>query len=575
MPRDKSREKSREKSKEKRDKPSSSSSMNVKDMQGMVTKWASIPFAIVVVLCAGSAINLSGYFLELKDKLGFEPIHQEFIKWGVLFGYYGGFLAGPMVDAFNTTPSFVLSAFISCGGYIGLGFYTASDKVTTVNTIVIVCLIILVSFTSAVATIAAIATVIKNFSRNVGSMVASIMITYYLTAPWFDFTIRHGYFEDVEVKVNMIAMGVITFVVYILAAFIVDENEQSPELKRASSLSDRFGILIYAAIAGGFVAAIYFTCIVAEKYKVGVFFITLFILINFVALAFTISTLLGTIKNGDTRNVGEERVPPRKNFIQMFGDIRYYCLLFGTLIVVGTGSAFYYQAGDLAIAMGKDKELGAKVLKAFWLSKCATALGGGLIAAIFVRIINGWLFAAIAAFTGMVGFAFVFLGDRADIWFYIAGFLIGGAVGGWWVIVPQIILDDAGPKSYETLWGFALTMNVLGMFAFDRLFVLINGKEEPGSPSTCKGTSCYMAPYIIFAGLCMIAGILALVGLSNDEGTGGKGGERRSLRDNDANKRGRSSSKDTRGTKRDKSSGKDSSKKRSGSRPKSKPKTRT
>lgn len=567
MPKERSRSKSRDKPKEKKERSGDLDSKTVEDIQGMVTKWASIPFAIVVVLCAGSSLNLSAYFLDLKDKLGFEPIHQEFIKWGVLFGYYGGILAGPMVDAFNTTPSFVLSAFVSCGGYIGLGFYTASDKVNTVNTIVIVSLIILVAFTSAVATISAIATVIKNFSRNVGSMIASIMITYYLVAPWFDFTIRHGYFEDVEVKVNMIAMGVITFVVYILASFIVDENEQSPLLKKASAITDRIGILIYAAICGGFVAVVYLTCIVAEKFKLGVFLIALFILINFIALAFTISALLGQIGRGGTRNVDDEKLPPRKNFIQMFGDIRYYCLLFGTFIVVGTGTAFYVEAADLAVAMGKTPELGAKVLKAYWLSKCATALGGGLIAALFVRIINGWLFAAAAAFTGMVGFGMVFLGDRADIWFYIAGFLIGGAVGGWWVIVPQIILDDAGPKSYETLWGFTLTMNVLGMFAFDQFFNLINGKEEAGSPSSCKGTSCYMAPYLVFAGLCMIAGVLALVGLSNDEGTGGAGGERRSLRNNDANSRkGRSSSKDTRGTKKERSS----SKKSSGSRSKSK-----
>ena len=560
--------------KESKHKGSDFDSKTVQDIQGMVTKWASIPFAVIVVLCAGSSLNLSGYFLDLKDKLGFEPIHQEFVKWGVLFGYYGGILAGPMVDAFNTTPSFILSAIVSCGGFIGLGFYTASDKVNTVNTIVIVSLIILVAFTSAVATIAAIATVIKNFSRNVGSMIAAIMITYYLAAPWFDFTIRHGYFEDVEVKVNLIAMGVITFVVYILAAFIVDENEQSPMLKKASAITDRVGILIYAAICGGFVAVVYFTCIVAEKYKVGVFLIALFILINFIALAFTISALLGQINRKDTRNVGDEHVPPRKNFIQMFGDIRYYCLLFGTFIVVGTGSAFYVEAADLAVAMGKDAELGAKVLKAYWLSKCATALGGGLIAAIFVRVINGWLFASAAAFAGMVGFGFVFLGDRADIWFYLAGFLIGGAVGGWWVIVPQLILDDAGPKSFETLWGMTLTMNVLGMFAFDQFFVLINGKEEAGKPSTCTGTSCYMAPYMVFAGLCLVAGILALVGLSNDEGTGGAGGERRSLRQNDANsRRGRSASKDTRGTKGEKSSGRSKSKKRSGSRSKSKTRT--
>jgi hypothetical protein len=525
----------------------------------MVTKWASIPFAIVVVLCAGSAVNLSPYFLELKDQLGFEPIHQSFVKWGVIFGYFGGIIAGPFVDAFNTTPSFILAAFISGGGFVGLAFYTAAENVNTFNVIVIIVLLFVVSLSCAIATIAAIATVIKNFSRNVGAMITAIMITYFLCSPWFEFTIRHGYFEDIELKVNLIAMGVILFVIFIIAAFIVDENEQSPKLKRASALTDTMGILIYASICGGFIAAIYFTCIIAEEFKLGVFAHALFILINFVALAFTISALLGKISKSDTRNAGEEVVPPKKHFGQMLGDIRYYCLLIGTFFVVGAGTAFHIQAADLAIAMGKDEDLGAKVLKAYWLSMVLASLGGGLVAAIFNRFLNAWLFAAIAAFTGMVGYGFVFLGESSDIWFYISGFLIGTSVGGWWVIVPQIILDDAGPRSFESLWGVTITFNALGLLAADGLFVLVNGKEEAGSPSTCQGTSCFMIPYIVFAGVTMIAGILAIVGFSNDEGTGGSGGERRPLKDNDANKKsGKKSSR--------RSGSKKGSKSRSGSK---------
>jgi len=526
-----------------RDRDSDFDSKTVDDIQGMVTKWASIPFAIVVVLCAGSAINLGPYFLELKDQLGFEPIHQSFVKWGVIFGYYGGIIAGPFVDAFNTTPSFILAAIISGGGFVGLAFYTAAENVNTFNVIIIIVLLFVVSLACAIATIAAIATVIKNFSRNVGAMITAIMITYFICSPWFEFTIRHGYFEDIELRVNLIAMGVILFIIFLIAAFIVDENEQSPKLKRASALTDRVGILIYAIICGGFIAALYFTCIIAEDFKIGVFAHALFILINFVALAFTISALLGRISTGDTRNVGEEDVPPKKHFGQMLGDIRYYCLLFGTFAVVGSGTAFHIEAADLAVAMGKDEDLGAKVLKAYWLSMVISSLAGGLVAALFNSFINSWLFAAIAAFTGMVGYGFVFLGETSDIWFYISGFLIGTSVGGWWVIVPQIILDDAGPRSFESLWGVTITFNALGLLAADGLFVLINGKEEAGSPSDCQGTDCFMIPYIVFAAMTMIAGILALVGFSNDEGTGGSGGEKKPLRSNDPNKSGKKSSR--------------------------------
>lgn len=550
-------------------------SNTVDDMRGMITKWVSIPYGILVVLVAGGAVNLIPYFLALKDDLGLTPAEQEFIRWGVLFGYYGGILAGPLVDMIATTISFVIAAFIAGGGFIALAFFTESEDTSTFHTILIISLVLAVAFACAIATIAAIATIIKNFSRNVGSMVAAVMISYYILAPWFDLTIRHGYFEGVDLKKNMIASGIIHFVVYILAAFIVDENEQSRRLKRASAITDRLGVFIYAGIAGGFIAVIYFTCIIAEEFKAGIFLMALFILINFVALGFTIQALLGQINKSDTSNVEDEEIPPRKHFGEMLIDIRYWCLLFGTFFVVGSTGTYYMEAESVTAAMGKP-ELGAKALKALYLSEMATILGGGLLAAIFVRLINGWLFAAAAAFCGLAGFCLAFLAEGSDFWFYLSAFFIGVALGGWWVIVPQIIVDDAGPRSFESLWGLTLTVNVAGLFVFERFFYWINEKTEPSTPSDCVGSGCYMAPFLTMAGACMIGGILAIIAFMNDEGSGGAGGEKKPLRNSDANKSGRRTRDGKRekssGKRRDKSAGK--SKNREGSSKKSRSKSK-
>lgn len=544
----------------------------VEDLRGMISKWVSIPFGVLVIFVAGGAINLSDYFLGLKDQLGFEPIHQEFIRWGVLFGYYGGILAGPIVDALDTTISFVVTAILGCGGYIALAFYTDAGTVGTMNAIVIVCLVLFVAFNSAIASICAITTIIKNFSRNVGSMISSVLIMYYFLAPWFDTIIRKGYFEEVELKKNMIATGVIQFVVFILAAFIVNENDQSPALKRASSITDRFGILIYASIAGAFIALIYFTCIVAEQYKIGVFLLCLFILVNFIALGFTIQALLGVIKKENTDNVGDEHVPPKKNYGQMLIDIRYWCMLFGTFLVVGASEMYFVEAASVAISIGKDEALGFEVMKAFWLAKGISILAGGLLAAIFVHVINGWLFAALASFLAMTGFALTFLAESGDAFFWISGFFVGAGCGGWWTIVPQIILDDAGKTSFEGLWGLTLSVNAVGFFAFERLFYWISEKTEPSEHSSCQGTGCFLIPFIIGAVCCLIAAGLCFWALSNDEGTGGAGGEKKPLRNNDKNKE---SGRKTREGRESKSSGRGKSKdkKRGKSRSKSKNKS--
>jgi hypothetical protein len=60
----------------------------------------------------------------------------------------------------------------------------------------------------------------------------------------------------------------------------------------------------------------------------------------------------------------------------------------------------------------------------------------------------------------------------------------------------------------------------------------------------------------VSAGLCLIAGILAIVGFANDEGTGGSGGERKPLRGSDANAAGRKSRDKSATGKREKSTGK-------------------
>jgi MFS family permease len=270
----------------------------------------------------------------------------------------------------------------------------------------------------------------------------------------------------------------------------------------------------------------------------------LIVLVNFIALGFTIQSLLGRINNADTRNVDVTKNPPKKNFIQMFGDIRYYILLFGTFVVVGSGYSFSIEAPSVAAAINKP-DVGKILYKWFWVSAVIAILGGGIVAGVFAKLINQWLFAAAAAFSAAAGFTFVFLANSyGGFWLFLSAFFVGAATGGWWIIVPQIILDDAGPTSFESLWGFTLSVNVGGMFAFERFFYWINQKADPSKTSDCKGVGCFLVPYIVAGALCLIVGLLCFVALSKDEGSGGKGvSEKKSLRDNDKNKSSKSKDK--------------------------------
>lgn len=39
----------------------------------------------------------------------------------------------------------------------------------------------------------------------------------------------------------------------------------------------------------------------------------------------------------------------------------------------------------------------------------------------------------------------------------------------------------------ETLWGMVITINLLGVFVFDKVFMWIGDKEEPDEIGTCQG----------------------------------------------------------------------------------------
>ena len=60
----------------------------LEDIKDLLSKWGPIPFGIVTLLVGGSALNLIGYFLKLKDDLGFDPFEQELVRWAVAGGFY-------------------------------------------------------------------------------------------------------------------------------------------------------------------------------------------------------------------------------------------------------------------------------------------------------------------------------------------------------------------------------------------------------------------------------------------------------------------------------------------------------
>lgn len=133
-------------------------------------------------------------------------------------------------------------------------------------------------------------------------------------------------------------------------------------------------------------------------------------------------------------------------------------------------------------------ELGFHVMKAFWISDVIARFCGGIIVALFSILVNRYILAGLISFCGMIGFSLALLSKPVGfMFFYTSSFIIGGAVGGFWVIAPLIILHETGTNTFEVLWGIVISLNVMGVLVFDKFFMWIGDKEEPYEVGICEG----------------------------------------------------------------------------------------
>jgi hypothetical protein len=81
---------------------------------------------------------------------------------------------------------------------------------------------------------------------------------------------------------------------------------------------------------------------------------------------------------------------------------------------------------------------------------------------------------AICSLIGNIGiFAIVALDMNGSFLPMIPAIFVGFGVGGCWVAVAQILIDDAGYKHYGKIWGVTILCNYIGIFVFSLLLYLL------------------------------------------------------------------------------------------------------
>lgn len=551
----------------------------------LIAKWVSIPYGIMVVLVAGSCYNLFAYFQMIGQMQGYGATTMTTIKYTVLIGYYLGLIPGLILRVLKPAGSFIVAAVLSAISFSGLGYITNNGDGSAVYWVLMMICLFFGAMSGSIATIAAIVTTVKSFPRIPGILIIVIMIAYFKISPYLEFSIRSGFFEDPDLMWWFISIGLISAVVYLIGVITIREIDLGGTIEAIGLRYDKMGLLVYVAVEVVFLAGFYVSALIYENWFIGAIFFLATIFLNFLVVGAVATFVFSEIRSKGLGGASMNRDKREtKLFGEMLGEPKYVALIFSTFLVIGICSTFSFNIFQIAFSYGQIDNAD-HLLDTFWAGDMFARFIGGLFAYFTIESFNGYRVAFWAAASAAIGFGVCLLTEPLGVTFlFIADVLISFGVGLFWVMVPSIIMEDAGENDFGLNWGLSLFAAVMGMVVFGEFFDWIYEWQANGEKK-CSGGNCVMIQFIVFGVLLLFTCGLVYYALSKDiegsknkkqkgeprkstdKGGRGKSADKNKKRDKSADKSGRGKSKDKRTKSSDKSGrGKSSDKKRSSSR---------
>lgn len=269
----------------------------------------------------------------------------------VQLGYYSGIIAGALVDAVPNIVSYGIAAALSFISYGGLAYTIESDFEFGLQMVTCV-LLFLAGLGASIGTVTSIVTNVKNFDDQVSTLLVAILITYMKMAQNFDEALKEGFFPESDDRTYLIIIGALTTVVMVIGMFTMKKVELGTVLETLSKTTDPTGVLIFIAVCGTYLFTYWTVVKLFAVYTAGVPIILFFLLLNFLMLGLSVFLVYSKATSG--KGVGMSSMTgalvSKKQLL--IGDMvklpKYWCLLVGTMMVVGSG--YSYQENSVKLA---------------------------------------------------------------------------------------------------------------------------------------------------------------------------------------------------------------------------------
>jgi hypothetical protein len=198
-------------------------------------------------------------------------------------------------------------------------------------------------------------------------------------------------------------------------------------------------------------------------------------LVNFVLVGVMIVMSDNDVEDVDVRGSGLSEFDKgvRRDLDTYIFRPKLYCMLFASLCLVGTTSAFLYRVPEILTESNHSGANWHTYYTTIILTQTLSAIIFGLGSYFTRNSINEYSFGIIGALIAIFGFLLFIISEYTTDLSFIGTILVSIASGIGWIIFPLIAYDDAGPQPFGPILSMTFLANYWGMCTFGFIFLLL------------------------------------------------------------------------------------------------------
>ena len=456
----------------------------------MIFKYVGVPYGLLVVLAGAGGLSLPSYFAPLASS----DTWKHNFNFALLFGIFFAPLVGFFVDKLGHQVSLALATLLTLITYPLLARYTTDAQIADENNKVVCLLLFLAGQGLSLAILSAFKLNLKNHPQAVAFILCALVISYVRFAPEFEQSFRNTLFKNQTTKAYLTIAGVLSALIFaggIAALKEVEQQGGAGEFLLAQV--DKMGLMVFVVVAAIFGLFIFIFGFVKAKWSTTVAFSVLLVLINVLVPVLNMKVVMEKAKDM------LKGVKPSMSDLAKMGKggedsscatglfrPKFFLLLVGYVVLFGFSSMFIDNLPKITAAVSGASDKTSRSANWFYFCDFVGRLGGGVMIGLLGSKVSSYLWGVIFGGCVTLGVIFTVLATQSGGMLFLAADLLGFGMGGLFVLMPIVVLEDNGASSWTSIYGTVGAGAILGWWGFGYKFFdfFFNKALDPTAPES-------------------------------------------------------------------------------------------